>query len=364
MKTYELPMTRDYVRHWGLPKAVQELLQNAIDSTAPFEHEFYDCGHDKTGLAIRSAGVKLSAKSLLLGATSKASDDTKIGSFGEGYKIALLVLTRLGHNPVVVNDGVRWTTTFAPSSTFEADVLHIEEWDDPDSEGTGLAFHVEGLTDEDVKSITATCLQMQNEESIGRVIACPQGDILMGRSGELFVNGLYVCATEFTHSYNVKPSFLKLERDRQAVSDFELSWVTKEMWFTVTDPTLRKHIAKLIAEDSPDLKYANHGAPNAIKEACLDHFTEVAGKDARSASSPEEVKQLKEAGVANPVYYNSTLHGCVAAAPSYSAPPEIARPTPRVFLQDWYDRNKKYMKRLPATGFKKLLEDSANWKVK
>ena len=364
MKTYELPMTRDYVRHWGLPKAFQELLQNAIESTAPFEHEFYDCGYGKTGLAIRSAGVKLSATSLLLGSTSKASDDSKIGSFGEGYKIALLVLTRLGHDPVVVNDGVRWTTTFAASATFSADVLHIEEWVDPDSEGAGLAFHIEGLSDEDVKTITATCLQMQNEESIGKVITCPQGDILFGRSGELFVNGLYVCATEFTHSYNIKPAFLKLERDRQAVSGFELSWVTKEMWFTVNEPHLRKHIAKLIAEDAPDLKYANHGAPNSIKEACLDHFTEIAGKDARLAGSPEEVKQLKEAGVANPVYYNTTLHGCVTAASSYTAPPPVIVLAPSIILQDWYDRNKKYMKRLPAVGFKKLLEDSAKWKTK
>lgn len=363
MKTYELPMTRDYVSHWDLKKAVQELLQNAIDSTAPFEHEFYDGGW-ATCLSVNSRGVELPVSSLLLGSTSKASDDSKIGSFGEGYKIALLVLTRLGHEPVVRNNGKLWATSFVYSQAFEAEVLCITETDDPSFAGKGLSFVVGGLTDEDISAITSTCLQMQNEEAIGKVVTCPQGRILLDRKGELFVNGLYVCKSEFTHSYDVKPSFLRLERDRQTVSAFDLAWVTKEMWFTVTDPTLRRHVAKLIVEDAPDLKYANYGAPNVIKEACLDHFTEVAGKDARLASSPEEVKQLRDAGVANPVYYNTTLHGCVTEAPSYVKPPMAVVKTPSDILQLWYDRNKKYMKRLPAVGFKKLLEDSAYWKVK
>lgn len=41
-RTYELPIAREYVRHWSMPEAVREIIQNALDSDSPFEYEFKD----------------------------------------------------------------------------------------------------------------------------------------------------------------------------------------------------------------------------------------------------------------------------------------------------------------------------------
>lgn len=359
MKTYQLPMTRDYVRHWDLKKAVQELLQNAIDSSAPFEHEFYDCGSGMTGLAIRSRGIELPSSSLLLGSTSKAENDNAIGSFGEGYKIALLVLTRLNKHPVVLNNGVEWSTSFEQSETFGAEVLTIEEWPNKESEGEGLAFHIEYLSEEDVAAIASSCLQMQNDDDIGKIIKCPQGDILMDKPGQLFVNGLYVCETKHRYGYSVKPAFLKLERDRQTVSSFDLSWVTKEMWFSTKE---NKLMAQMIADGVPDMEYANYGAPEKVKDACVEHFTTVNPPDTQIARSPEEVRDLKAAGATNPVYQNPTYHACVTAAPSYSPPKKVVDiHTPSAIIKRWYEENKKYMPRLPQVALKKIISDSEKW---
>ena len=39
MKTYELPISPNYVGNWGIKEAIREILQNAIDSDK--------CGHPK-----------------------------------------------------------------------------------------------------------------------------------------------------------------------------------------------------------------------------------------------------------------------------------------------------------------------------
>ena len=60
-KTYELPLSKDYVRHWGMSEAVRELIQNGLDSDSPFEWETRE--EDQT-LVIRSRFAKLEPKTL------------------------------------------------------------------------------------------------------------------------------------------------------------------------------------------------------------------------------------------------------------------------------------------------------------
>src|SRR3990167_3517651 len=91
-RAYELPITKEYIRHWGLLDGIRELIQNALDSDSPFEWNI-----EEDTLYIHSRYYKLEPKTLLLGCTSKAEDTTKIGSFGEGYKLAMLCLHRAGY---------------------------------------------------------------------------------------------------------------------------------------------------------------------------------------------------------------------------------------------------------------------------
>jgi len=144
---YELSLNKSYVRHWGALDAVRELIQNALDSDSPFQFEFMQEDDDSFTLILTSANSTLSAGSLLLGATSKADDPDKIGSFGEGFKIALLVLTREGYTTRVDNGSKVWTPLFRWSKKYEDDLLCIEE-----SAGhqrhKGLTFLVSGLSTE------------------------------------------------------------------------------------------------------------------------------------------------------------------------------------------------------------------------
>ena len=126
MKSYELPLSPNYVCNWGVKEAIRELLQNAIDG----EH----CGHKKSiryneeerVLYIINEDTKLPKSSLVLGCSSKDSIDGMIGKFGEGYKLALIVLLRKGFKIDIINADEEWKPRFANSEKFDTQVLTID----------------------------------------------------------------------------------------------------------------------------------------------------------------------------------------------------------------------------------------------
>jgi hypothetical protein len=80
----------------------------------------------------------------LLGTTSKAGNKDAIGSFGEGYKIAMLVLTREEYIVEIDNGEKRWTPEFEYSRKYDEELLVIKETKLP-YKNKGLTFRVIGL---------------------------------------------------------------------------------------------------------------------------------------------------------------------------------------------------------------------------
>lgn len=285
VRTYELPIAKSYVRHWGMVEAVREIIQNALDSDSAFEYSFT---HD--ALFVHSRNSSLSAKTLLLGSTSKADSSDTIGSFGEGFKIALLVLTREGFPVTVHNASMVWRPAFRKSRTFDAEVLCIDETKAP-IENVGLSFEIGGLTPSDMDTIRDSCLQMQ--KSIGEVIPTKYGRILPERKGKLYVGGLYICDTDMEYGYDLKPEFIKLERDRQTVASWDMKLITQGAWY---DTERYDQIALMIEQEKPDMQYAQFDAPAIVRDACYRHFQrEHPGKV--MASNQKELDELVEQGM-------------------------------------------------------------------
>ena len=353
-KTYELPLSRDYVRHWGVAEAVRELLQNALDSDSPLEYSW-----EGSRLRIRSKYGRLEPKTLLLGSTSKGEAKDKIGSFGEGYKIALLVLTREQRQVTVFNNDLYWRPEFRHSKTFDSEILTIVEEKYPSGRGQGLTFLIDSLTAQDQRTIIDSTLQMQ--ESIGEVVETSKGQILYQRPGLLYVNGLFVCRTSMRFGYNIKPEFLKLERDRQTVSDFDLSWITKDMWF---ETGLSEKIAVLMADKAPDLEYANYGTPEVVKEACYRHFTE-SNPGAVLAKTKEELDSMVKRGMTRTVYLGGGSYtDVVLSSSSYrDEQPKLVTQTPTQHLEAWLRENRGNMRTPAIVAFKTLIEQSSTWKA-
>lgn len=350
---YRLPMTRGYVRHWGVKEAVRELLQNAIDFAGGAPEVELGGGL----LRIHSPGAFLPPRTLLLGSSTKVDDTRTIGSFGEGYKLALLVLTRQGFPTVVHNDHLLWTPSFKEDSAYGEDVLCITS-----EEGEplgGVEFRVSGLSPEDEAEIRASCLHLQDLASLGKIYETSMGRILLDRPGQLYVGGLHVCETKLKFSYDFKPEFLKLERDRQTVSSFDLAWATKDMWFKTGD---YEKVAALVEEGVPDLEYANYDTPELVKEACYRVF-QARHPGAIAAKNQAELENLVAQGFTKVVVVTETFRDIVMTSSSMTAQGIVRPRAPKELLQEFFAANRKHMRRRAIVEFKKLLEQGSSWRL-
>jgi hypothetical protein len=85
----QYPISGNYCRTWTVVEALRELIANAIDSLAEVEISF-----KKDILTITDKGEGFSTRSLVIGESEHGKSDQQIGQFGEGLKIAMLVLAK------------------------------------------------------------------------------------------------------------------------------------------------------------------------------------------------------------------------------------------------------------------------------
>ena len=355
-KTYELPISPTYVRHWGLVEAVRELVQNAIDSESPFEYEFTEQGD----LHIISRHTTLSPSTLLLGSTSKAERTDAIGSFGEGYKIALLVLARENRGVTIYNGDRLWRPMFQMSRTYDAQVLCIEETPSP-RRNEGLRFVIEKLSPAETAQIIESCLMMQNH--IGKIASAKQGQILYEKPGKLYIGGLYICDTKMKYSYNLNPGTVALERDRKTVDGFNLGWWAKELWFQ----TERwDEIASLIEEEVPDMEYVEYGAPEILKETLYRVFVKKhPGKIIAKNRAELEAKVKSGLIETQIVQVGGPYANLVSSSRSYLSSQPVKEPAalPYVQLERWLKANRSEMRSKAIEAFKGLVEAAKEWKA-
>lgn len=354
--TYPLSITKNYVSRWGVNHAIRELIQNAIDSESPFKYEF-----TQDSLSLTSEFTTLSPQTLLLGSTSKADNGDMIGSFGEGYKIALLVLTRLGHAVEIRNGNKLWTPTFEHSKIFNEEILVVRETSLSDRSNIGLTIVVRGLDQFLKDAIIESCLLMQN--NVGEIKSTQYGDILLERPGKLYVGGLYICDVDTEYGYSIHPKHIRLERDRQTVYSWDLEQITTNMWYETGDID---RIVKMIADGLKDVSYAQYNSPQIVKEACYEFFRKE-HPGALIASSATEMKAMIEKGMTKTVYVGGYTHAVVSSYSGYQEDSKramIIAASPHDRMKTWLSDNRSEMRAKAIVAFKQILEESANWRLK
>jgi len=249
--THVLTLSPDYVADWKFWEATRELLQNAIDqhkacphSAVIFDYEKNSCnaagiegfltpsGHEvdihihlkESGtLTIGSTNAYLSPKTLLMGGGTKSLDERLIGQFGEGYKLALLVLLRTGHEVTIYNGEEIWRPKFLWNVEFQSELLTIvREHNTEEDIIHGVVFEIGNVSQKDYDSIAENYLADCKEDTI------LDADHLRKR---VFVSGLFVCEIEeLEYGYNFSPRRLKLDRDRRTAPTFDVSYASSRLW--------------------------------------------------------------------------------------------------------------------------------------
>jgi|SRR5271157_3069447 len=289
MAKFTLPISPEYVAHWGLWEAVREIYQNALDEQT---HDLscvatIDYDTELNNICIATTKGALSPESLVLGKTSKREDLKQRGKFGEGYKLALLVLSRLGLDVEIYTSGERWIPKLEHDDTFNSTVLNI--YTEPfEPQNSGVEFLIMGVEEQQWLDIQKnirprgedynTILEASNEQ------------------GRIYVGGLYVSTVSgFRSGYAFAPDKIKLDRDRGMVDGFDLAWATSHLWTGIAS----SRAVELMNEEAPDVRYVESQASvtSALVVKQAEHFHQKHGYDAIPVSSQEEIEQATNAGM-------------------------------------------------------------------
>lgn len=277
---FTLPLSPDYVSHWGLWEAVREIVQNAMDESPLSTIELND-----GKLIITSPTGRLTPQSLVLGVSSKRDDESKRGKFGEGYKLALLVLARLLH-PVSIHTGDEiWFAKLEEDETFGTTLLTVHTVQSTHTE-PGVKFVIDYVGESDFADIQGNI----RSNSENQILDDPEEE------GRLYVGGLFVAKVDgFKHGYSFLPGVVKLDRDRGMVDGFDLGYQTSALW------TERggKRAIELIEEEAPDVQYVEyHSTPtSALALSSLNYFHSAYGLHAIPVSTQDEIQRATKAGI-------------------------------------------------------------------
>lgn len=317
MTYYELSISPDYVPEWGVVEAVREFFQNALDEeTRDADNKmFFSYDGDDQILRIGNKHGKLDPKTLLLGYTEKHDQVSMIGSYGEGYKIATVVLLRLNKRLTFYNYGHRqvWRPRFVKSRkygtlvpTFEVDRKYI--WQSvPDND---LVIEIQGITADEYDEIVESNLHLQ--EGCYARTSTQYGDLLKDEKfkSKIFVGGLYICDDlDLDLGVDFAPKTVKLERDRNMVNTFDVHWYVSKMIEETGDQdlieeSLSNHMGTYINYYSiPDI--GNDIAKKFLEEHGFDAVPVSDQKDAMFCKSKNTVivsKPMKELILASKYY--------------------------------------------------------------
>jgi len=351
MGKYELTISKNYVPDWGVVEAVRELFQNALDQETISKNNsmFFSYDEENEVLEIGNKESVLEASSLLLGNTTKLNDEVTIGQFGEGYKIAMLILLRNNINIKVANYGKKeiWKPRFVNSRRYGQEILTVFTekmiWSKPPD--NSLIISLDGVTSEMYEKIVESNLHLQGD--ISCKISKKYGRVLTDKNykGNIYVNGLFITTnSELDYGYDFLPSVLKLRRDRSMVDDFDLRNTTTSLWENLIGEETPA-IVKMITDNSRDISLMQYSfsAGKKVSTDVYDKFREQHGENSIAISNNTEIHTfMEEHPDSKPIVVQDNMYKIISNDPRNSE--EIDRLTVEIDrtaiekLELWYKK--------------------------
>lgn len=279
------PITLDYVEDWGEWEVVREIASNAMDADADFTMGINADG----ALVIKSRGGNLAVRHLLLGVSEKR-DATAIGQFGEGLKLAMLVLTRMGLTAHVYSGGrhiwnepahmegeqvfkIRWQTGFRDNGMT---VIGIPDW-------PGETFEERFIREGDPR--------VRFTGQFGRMI-------LEEAQPGIYVKGVWVQPSRLYHDgfafgYNLQD--VDMNRDRGVIRSWNLARNVGKVWSQVADQDLLARFWQAVKDGQAE-KHAHMGGATVASETAMKRGFQAAFGDVVVATSEEMTREARYRG--------------------------------------------------------------------
>lgn len=214
---------REYLSNWTLKEALREVLQNYIDygeyniSTKEIVDQ-----PDIIKVRISNNYIPEKLEFLRIGNSDKGDNSNAIGHHGEGLKVAFLIFLREDLSFRILTKNLAITPTWNIDELV-GETLRIQYKD-------GYNELHEFITEFDCpRDIYEEFISdIINEDNI--VYNGYYGDIVDKPKGNIYSGNLFVCnIPKLSHSYNIKPSYLPLDRDRSVPSDWDIEYYTSKI---------------------------------------------------------------------------------------------------------------------------------------
>jgi len=371
MSRFELTIDPNYIPHWTVQDGLRELLQNALDESTIHPNNSMKVTRDGTNLFISTKNAKLTKQTLLIGSSSKRDNSSTIGKEGEGYKLACLVLTRAGHKVIIHNysQRERWIPKIINSRRYDSKLLVVDtekfRWTSPPN--YDLTFEVKGITDSIYEEMTKRTLFLR-DTLLDTLSYSEVGEVLLDEeeSGRVYVNGLYVSTVKdsIKYGYNLKPNRIQLDRDRRAVSDFNLTWETSSLWSNFAS---EKKFKELINEGNKDVQYISSHLYTG-KDLIFDEFQEDYGNNAIPVVDQDAYDHVKKTYKnIKPIIVNKVKNELIRSSNSYirtsaSFLLNTEDKTPNQLLEEFKHKFKNSFSNEMIEDFNILINKSEEWK--
>jgi len=213
---------RGYLPNWQYKEALREIYQNYLDYGK--YDEVIETKDDYTIVTLTNDYLPEGLEFLQLGKSVKSAGS--IGEHGEGLKMAMFVLTRLGMYISINTKDLIITGEFKDSIIGETFGLNIKRFDSTInelSEGFVIKFTVPTVEFIRFKAKVITENDILHTDIYhGKIVNKPKGEIYSG--------GLYVTTVKnYTKAYDIDPEHLSLDRDRSMPSTFDLNYHSSKL---------------------------------------------------------------------------------------------------------------------------------------
>ena len=269
MIAYNLNIARAYAPNWAVVQALREIGANYLDAG---DHETEET---PDGLRfVSNANPGLDAL-FVMGATDKREDGRSIGTFGEGLKMAALVLTReTGCALVIRSPKGRIAFEFRKPDGFGIEVLHavLDETD---------------VSDKFVTEVTGATRAVHDRLFLARR---PKGSCKMrkydvGEPTKIFCKGVFVMAiADMKSAYHWNLDNLTLNRDRSIAEESAIRNCIREIVLAGLDETSARELLEYPERVESYSVTMNTWIPEPCRPPVIAAFRSVYGKKALLAS--------------------------------------------------------------------------------
>lgn len=296
-------ISENYVPDWSFYEGVRELVQNGLDAQDKgFRFDIVYL-RERRELLIYNDGPYLTRSNFLLGNTSKRGDETQRGMYGEGFKIGVLALIRDGRNVTIINGKQNEVIKSSLEQHPDYGGVKVLCFDFEKSDGIlpidrgKLIIKVEGVDPKDVAHIKDRFLDWDGLE-LGRFYKTELGRVLLDEKykGMVFSRGIFVCSiNKLAYGYDFYN--LKLGRDRNLASEYDIIWDTSKMW-SYLGATHKKDsfVIEMLKSNAPDVEQLHYFTKHKLQESIFEQFKNENGEKSYPCSSEYQKKEIASLG--------------------------------------------------------------------